>query len=99
MPLKRLAIVATAAGSPTPAPLFNPNDLLSIDEVALRLRADVSWVREKIRRRCPNPMPCFNVGRHLLFHWPAVCAWIASSPRPIHAAHPPRRRKKLAKAA
>ncbi len=78
---------------------FNPADLLSLEEIAARLRTDVSWVREKIRRRCLNPMPVHNLGRHLLFHWPAVCTWIANSPRPVHAAHPPRRRKKLAKAA
>lgn len=76
---------------------FNPDDLLSIGQVAARLHADVSWVREKIRRRCPNPMPVYNLGRHLLFSWPAVCEWIRSAPRPIHAAH--RRRKQLKKAA
>src|SRR5690349_12640069 len=91
MPVKKSVAIFSL---PTSAPLFNPDDLLSIDEVAARLRTDVSWVREKIRRRCPNPMPVHNLGRHLLFHWPAVCAWIADCPRPVHAAHPPRRRKK-----
>ena len=95
MATKKLAVTALSAS----APLFNPDDLLPIEEVARRLHTDVSYVREKIRRRCPNPLPTYNIGRHLLFHWPAVCAWIANSPRPVHAAHPPRRRKNLAKAA
>lgn len=81
-----------------PVSLFNPEDLLPIEEVGRRLHTDVSWVREKVRRRCPNPLPVHNLGRHLLFHWPDVCEWIRNSPRPIHAAHPPRR-KKIRKAA
>jgi hypothetical protein len=78
-----------------PPPVKNPDDLLSIDEVAARLRTSVGWVREKIRRRSPNPMPVRNLGRHLLFYWPSVSAWIASSERPTRA---PRRRKKKGKA-
>ena len=66
---------------------FNPGDLLSIEEVARRLHTDVAWVREKCRRRCPNPIPVFNLGRHLLFDWVQVSAWIRNSPRPVHARH------------
>lgn len=72
---------------------FNPSDLLAIDEVARRLHADVGWVRQKVRRRSPNPMPVYNLGRHLLFSWSAVCEWIRNSPRPVHAPHIRRRRK------
>lgn len=63
------------------------DQFISIDEVARRLRANVSWVREKIRRRSPNPMPVFNLGRHLLFDWVQVVEWVRHSPRPVHAAH------------
>jgi hypothetical protein len=67
---------------------YNPADLLSIKEVADRLRATPEWVREKIRRRCPNPMPVMNLGNHLLFHWPQVCAWMAEVGRgTAHAPH------------
>jgi hypothetical protein len=52
----------------------------------------VAWVREKCRRRCSNPIPVFNLGRHLMFDWIQVSEWIRSSPRPVHARH--RRRKK-----
>lgn len=71
---------------------FNPTDLLPIEEVARRLHTDVAWVREKCRRRCPRPIPVYNLGRHLVFSWSDVCDWIRSTPRPIHAAH--KRRKK-----
>jgi hypothetical protein len=69
---------------------------LSIEEVAARLRTDVGWVREKIRRRSPNPMPVYNVGRHLLFEWVKIEEWVRNSQRPKHAAH---RRRKVVKTA
>ena len=71
-----------------------PEQFISIEEVARRLHTDVGWVREKIRRRCPNPIPVFNLGRHLLFDWHQVSEWVRNSPRPIHAKHV--RRKKAA---
>jgi hypothetical protein len=74
---------------------FNPADLLPIEEVARRLHADVAWVREKCRRRCPNPIPVYNLGRHLLFDWRQVSEWIVNSPRPVHAPHFRRKKKKL----
>jgi hypothetical protein len=90
------AVTPDPAVSPAvPGGEFNPDDLLSIEQVAARLRTDVAWVREKIRRRCPNPLPVYNLGRHLLFSWPAVCEWIRNAPRPVHAAH--RRRKQAVK--
>jgi hypothetical protein len=82
----------TIAVVPSVNPIFNPQDLLPIEEVARRLHADPAWVREKVRRRCSNPIPVYNLGRHLLFDWTQVSAWIRSTPRPIHAAH--RRRTK-----
>jgi excisionase family DNA binding protein len=66
---------------------FNPADLLSIEEVAARLKTNVAWVREKIRRRCSNPMPVYNLGRHLLFDWQQVSEWIRNCPRPVHGRH------------
>src|SRR5689334_18839297 len=81
----------------TPRPIL-PEDLITIQEMARRLRPDLSeergiaWVREKCRRRSPNPIPVFNLGRHLMFDWVQVSEWIRSSPRPVHAPH--RRRTK-----
>jgi hypothetical protein len=76
---------------------FDPADLLSIEQVAERLRTDVAWVREKCRRPCPNPIPVFNLGRHPLFSWPAVCEWIQNSPRPVHVAHRRRTKQEIQK--
>jgi len=86
--VKKLPVVVSSI---TP---LDSDQFVSIEEVARRLHADVPWVREKIRRRCPNPMPVFNLGRHLVFDWTQVVEWVRRSPRPIHAAH--RRRAKKA---
>ena len=75
---------------------FNPEDLIPMEEVARRLHTDVAWVREKVRRRCPCPIPVYNLGRHLLFDWRQVSEWIRNSTRPVHAAHIRRRKKKPA---
>jgi hypothetical protein len=83
---------------PERAAPFAPENLITIEEMARRLRPDVSekqgiaWVREKCRRRSPNPLPVFNLGRHLMFDWIQVSEWIRNSPRPVHAPH--RRRTK-----
>jgi len=44
-----------------------PENLIAIEELANGLQKPVGWVREKCRRRCPNPIPVHNLGRHLLF--------------------------------
>jgi excisionase family DNA binding protein len=83
---------ATKSNSVIESGEFRPADLLSIEEVAKRLHVEVSWVREKIRRRSPNPMPCYNLGRHLLFDWQAVSNWIRKTGRGApHAKHSRRR--------
>ena len=78
----------------SPSIVAPAEQFISIEEVASRLHADVTWVREKIRRRSPNPLPVFNLGRHLVFDWAQVVEWVRKSPRPIRAAH--RRRAKKA---
>jgi hypothetical protein len=63
-------------------------ELVPIEEVAKRLHNTVEWVREKCRRRCPNPIPVFNLGRHLLFNWAEVSSWIRETGRGVpHIKH------------
>lgn len=86
---------STSGTSPAAIP---PENLITIEEMARRLRPDqpqekgIAWVREKTRRRSPNPIPTYNLGRHLMFDWLQVSEWIRNLSRPIHAAH---RRRKL----
>ncbi len=66
--------------------------------VPRRLHNDVGWVREKIRRRSPNPMPVFNLGRHLVFDWAQVVEWVRTTGRGVaHMKH--HRTRKVKKAA
>ena len=57
----------------------NPDDILTPEELAKRLKLPVTWVREKTRSRCPDPMPCFRIGRYVRFDWKRVAEWLRST--------------------
>ena len=61
---------------------LNPQDILTPDELAERLKVGVGWVYEKSRSRGRNgskPLPCLRMGRYLRFCWPDVCEWLRKS--------------------
>jgi hypothetical protein len=69
------------SASPTPreSTPMNPEDILTPDQLAERLRVKVTWVYEKNRRRgqySGDPMPCLRLGRYLRFYWPDICTWL-----------------------
>jgi excisionase family DNA binding protein len=51
-------------------------DILTPEEVAARLKVPDSWVYEKTRSRCRNPIPCLHIGRYIRFNWSAVVNWL-----------------------
>ena len=53
-----------------------PEDILTPEELADRLKISRSWVFEKTRARCRNPMPCLRLGRYIRFDWTAVVDWL-----------------------
>jgi excisionase family DNA binding protein len=55
---------------------LDPNEILTLEEVAQRLKVSDRWVYEKTRKRCPNPLPVMRIGRYVRFYWPAVSAWL-----------------------
>lgn len=61
--------------------MLNPNDILTPDELAARLKVPKTWVYEKSRTRCQNPLPCFRIGRYIRFDWTAVAGWLATTGR------------------
>ena len=66
------------------ADVLNPADILTPDELAQRLKVDVSWVREKIRARKQGTaprLPHFKAGKYVRFHWPVVSAWLVATQR------------------
>jgi excisionase family DNA binding protein len=55
---------------------IDPSTILTPEELADRLKVELSWVRQKTRARCPNPIPCYRVGRYIRFDWLAVSEWL-----------------------
>ena len=59
--------------------MIDPQDILTPDELAQRLKTSRSWVREMTRSRQRNPIPHYKVGRYLRFNWTDVCEWLERS--------------------
>lgn len=58
---------------------IHPEDILTPDELAERLKVTIGWVYEKSRARGKHggpPLPCLRMGRYLRFSWPDVCEWL-----------------------
>lgn len=55
---------------------IDPSQILTLAELAERLKVSERWVYEKTRRRTPNPLPTIRIGRYLRFNWISVSAWL-----------------------
>jgi excisionase family DNA binding protein len=58
------------------ASILDPSQILTLSEVAERLKVSQRWIYEKCRRRCQNPLPVIRIGRYLRFNWLEVSAWL-----------------------
>jgi hypothetical protein len=69
-----------STSKPETAPVIKPEDILTPEELADRLKVGVSWVFEQTRARSTirnkNPLPCHRMGKYLRFYWPEVSAWL-----------------------
>ena len=54
-----------------------PTELLTVEELAERLRVPPSWIRARTRSRTLDPLPVVRLGRYTRFSWAAVERWIA----------------------
>jgi len=54
----------------------NPGEILTPNELAARLKVPVSWIYEKQRTRCKNPIPSKPKGRYVRFDWDEVTKWL-----------------------
>jgi hypothetical protein len=61
--------------------VLDPADLLTPQELAVRLKVKTSWIFEQTRRRSKvrnkTPLPCIRLGKYIRFDWRAVAAWLA----------------------
>jgi predicted DNA-binding transcriptional regulator AlpA len=64
-------------------PEINPQDILTPNELASRLKVRPGWIYEKMRPRQPHPLPVIKMGRFLRFHWPAVSEWLISQQKHV----------------
>ena len=51
-------------------------EILTPEELAGRLKVSVSWIYEKRRPRCANPIPALPMGRLMRFDWESVLTWL-----------------------
>jgi excisionase family DNA binding protein len=60
---------------------LNPEDILTPEELATRLKVPKSWVYEKTRSRgrYGKPLPCLRLGRYIRFDWTKVVEWLTES--------------------
>ena len=56
--------------------IIDPSQILTLSEVAERLKVSQRWVYEKTRRRSLNPLPVIRIGRYLRFNWIDVSTWL-----------------------
>ena len=85
-----------AAWAEESANLVKAEDILTPEELAARLKVPDSWVYEKTRGRCRNPIPCLRLGRYVRFDWTSVATWLtAPAPQDTSSARPdlPNRRR------
>jgi len=80
---------AASSWAEASACLVKAEDIITPEELASRLKVPDSWVYEKTRGRCRNPIPCLRLGRFVRFNWVAVAAWLtAPAPQDTRPATP-----------
>jgi predicted DNA-binding transcriptional regulator AlpA len=67
---------SAAPVSAFPSLPVDPANILTLPELAARLKVSERWCYEKTRSRCLTPLPCIRVGRYLRFDWLDVSAWL-----------------------
>lgn len=55
---------------------FDPDALLTIDEVAAKLKIKKSFLYAPSRRKGPGKIPCLKIGKYNRYSLPAVMKWI-----------------------
>ena len=55
---------------------MDPEDILTPDELAQRLKTSRGWASAMTRKRQRNPIPHYKVGRYIRFSWKDVSEWL-----------------------
>ena len=60
---------------------IQPEDILTLQEVADRLKFSTRQVYELTRQRAKRPLPMYRAGKRLLFNWLDVSTWLREGSR------------------
>jgi len=55
------------------------HNILTPEELAARLKVPKSWIFEKTRSRCLDPIPHYRIGRYVRFNWTRIVEWLATT--------------------
>jgi hypothetical protein len=61
-----------------PATALEYFEIVDSKELGKRLCLPESWVRDAVRSRCDDPIPCLRFGRYVRFRWqsPELTDWL-----------------------
>jgi hypothetical protein len=74
------AATFTIADRPIEPGHLDAQHILTPEDLAKRLKVDVSWVYESTRKRASvrktDPLPSIRMGKYLRFYWPEIEKWL-----------------------
>ena len=68
--------IHTELGAPIESAVVSPEELLTIDELAVRLKVPKSWIYTHTRGRTKCRLPYIKLGKYLRFRLPDVYAYL-----------------------
>jgi excisionase family DNA binding protein len=57
------------------------SQLLTVEEIAARMKVPTSWVYERTRRRGTEQIPHYKLGKYLRFELTEVTTWLSAMRR------------------
>jgi excisionase family DNA binding protein len=55
---------------------LEPNELMTVEEIAAFLKVSISWVYERTRRHGMERLPHMKLGKYLRFSLAEVASWL-----------------------
>jgi len=55
----------------------DPDELLTVEEIAVKMKVPTSFFYAPCRRRGPDAIPVLQIGKYLRYHYPTVRAYFA----------------------
>jgi predicted DNA-binding transcriptional regulator AlpA len=79
-PVRKHQQTFTIAETPLKPGELDSKHILTPEQLAERLKVEVSWVYEQTRKRASrrntDPLPSISLGKYLRFYWPEIERWL-----------------------